>query len=76
MRMDYVGTRICMNNGKIKTLQKRKAHTTFGTSAATKVPLGLFLLVALATDIKIPEHQTHTNSTFTEKVTNRFHEVN
>ena len=54
-------------------LQKRKAHTTFGTSAATKIALRLFLLVALAMKIKMPEHQTNPNSTFTEQVMNRFY---
>ena len=56
--------------------QKRKAHTIFGTSVATKVALGLFLLVSLATNIKISEHQTNPNSTFTEQVMNLFHKVN
>ena len=36
----------------------------------------MFSLVALATNIKIPEHQTNTNCTFTEQVMNRFQEVN
>ena len=65
MIMDFVGTRVCVNKGKIKTLQKQKAHTAFGTSAATKVALGLFLLVTLATNIKFPEHQINPNTTFT-----------
>ena len=56
--------------------KKLKARTTFGTSAPTKVALGLFSLVALATNITIPEHQTNPNSTFTEQVMNRFHEIN
>ena len=42
---------------------------------ATKVALGLFLLVELTTSIKIPEHQTNPNSTFTEQFMNRFYEV-
>ena len=54
MRMDFVGPRVCTNKRKIKTSQKRKAHTAFGTSEATEVALGLFLLVALATNIKFP----------------------
>ena len=56
--------------------QKLKAHTTFGTSAVTKVALGLFFLVALATNIKMPEHRTNSSSTFAEQVMNRFHEIN
>ena len=36
----------------------------------------MFLLVALATNNKIPKHRTNPNSTFTEQVMNRFHEVN
>ena len=56
--------------------KKLKAHVTFGTAAATKVVFGLFLLIALARNIKMPEHQTHENLTYTEQVTSRFHEVN
>ena len=44
--------------------------------APTKVAFGLFSLVTLATNTKIPEHQTNPNSTFTEQVMNQFHEVN
>ena len=36
----------------------------------------MFSLVALATNIKLPEHRINTNATFTEQVMNRFHEVN
>ena len=74
--MDFFSPRVCANKGKMKTSQKRKAHTAFSTSAATKVALGLFLLVALATNIKFPEHQINPNATFTEQVMNRFHQVN
>ena len=56
--------------------QKRKSHTTFGTSANTKVALGLFLLLAPATNIKIPENRTNPNSTFTEQAMNWLHEIN
>ena len=56
--------------------QKLRSHASFGTSAATKVALGLFSLVALATSIKIPEHQTNPKYTFTEQVINRFHKEN
>ena len=55
---------------------KRKAHTAYGTSALTKVALGLFLLVALASTIKMPEHKLNPNATYTEQVMKRFHEVN
>ena len=75
MRRDFVGSRVFMNKGKMKTLQKRKAHTAFGTQEATKVALGLFSLVALATNIKLSEHQINLNATFTEQVMNRLHEV-
>ena len=57
-------------------LNKRKAHTAYGTSALTKVALGLFLLVALASTIKMPEHKLNPNATYTEQVMNRYHEVN
>ena len=36
----------------------------------------MFLLVALATNIKLLEHQINPNATFTEQVMNRFQEVN
>ena len=55
---------------------KRKAHTAYGTSALTKVALGLYSLVALASTIKIPEHKLNPNETYTEQVMNRFHKVN
>ena len=53
-------------------LHKPKAHTALGTSAATKVALGIFSLVSLATNIKLPEHRINLNATFTEQVMNRF----
>ena len=56
--------------------KKCKAHVTFGTAAATKVIFGLFLLIELASNITMPEHQTHENLTYTERFMNRFHEVN
>ena len=59
-----------------ETLQNRKAHVSFGTAAATKLGFGLFLLVALATNVVVPQHQTEQNATFTQQVMNRFHEVN
>ena len=74
--MDFVGPRVCVNKGKMKNSQKRKAHTAFSTLAATKASFGLFSLVAPATNIKLPEHQVNPNATFTEQVMNRFHEVN
>ena len=37
---------------------------------------GLFSLIALATDVVVPQHQTEKNATFTQQVMNRFHEVN
>ena len=36
----------------------------------------MFFLVALATNIKVPEHQTNPKSIFIEQVMTRFHEVN
>ena len=76
MIMDFVGPRVCVNKGKMKTLQKRKAHSAFGTSLATKVALSMFLLVTLATNIKCPEHRINPNATFIEQVMNRFQEGN
>ena len=76
MRMDFVGPRVCANKGKMMISQKHKSYTAFGTLAATKVALGLFLLVALAKNIKFPEHRIKPNATFTEQVMNRFHKVN
>ena len=34
------------------------------------------MLYALAMNIKLPEHQTNLNSTFTEQVMNHFHDLN
>ena len=56
--------------------QKRKAHVSFGTAAATKLGLGLFSLIALATNAVVPQYQTENNATFTKQVMNRSHEVN
>ena len=58
-----------------ETSQKRKSHVSFGTAAATKLGFGLFSLIALATNIVVPQHQTEKNATFTQQVMNRFHEV-
>ena len=59
-----------------ETLQKRKAHVSFGTAAATKLVFGMFLLIALATNAVVPQHRTEKNATFTQNIMNRFHEVN
>ena len=56
--------------------KKRKAHVTFSAAAATKVVFGLFSLIALASNITMPEHQTNENLTYTEQVMNRWYEVN
>ena len=56
--------------------QKRKSHVYFGTAAATKLGFGLFLLIVVATNVVVPQHQTEKNKTFTQQVMNRFHEVN
>ena len=56
--------------------KKHKAHVIFGSAAATKVVFGLFLLIALAINITMLEHQTHKNLTYTEQVMNRFHKLN
>ena len=60
----------------LKKNKKIKAHVTYGVEAATKVVFGLLLLIALATNITMPKHQTNPNATYTEQVMNRFHEVN
>ena len=57
-------------------MQKRKAHVSVGTAAATKLGFGLFYLIALATNVVVPHHQTEKDATFTQQVMNRFHEVN
>ena len=41
-----------------------------------KVVFGLFLSIALASNITMPEHQTHKNLTYTNQVMNCFQEVN
>ena len=57
-------------------MQNCKAHVSFGTAAATKLGFGLFLLIALATIVVVPQNQTEKNATFTQQVMNRLHEVN
>ena len=59
-----------------ETSQKRKAHVSFGTADATKLGFGLFSLIALATNVVVPQHQTEMEATFTQQLMNRFHEVN
>ena len=58
-----------------ETLQKRKAHVSFGTAAATKLGFCLFSLIALATNIVVPQHKTEKDPTFTQQVMNRLHEL-
>ena len=58
------------------TGQNCKAHVSFGMAAATKLGFGLFSLIALATNVVVPQHQTEKNATFTQQVMNRCHEVN
>ena len=58
-------TRLCELQEK-EELQKRKAHTTYGTVAETKVAFDLFSLFDLASSVTIPKHQTNTNVKFTE----------
>ena len=55
----------------METSQKRKAHVSFGTAAATKLGFGLFSLIALATNVVVPQHQTEKKATFTQQVMNR-----
>ena len=57
-------------------LQKRKAHVSFGMAAATQLGFGMFSLIALATNVVVPQHQTEKNATFTQQVMNRLHIVN
>ena len=59
-----------------ETSQNCKAHVSFGTAAATKLGFGLFSLIALATNVVVPKHQTKKSATFTQQVMNRFNEVN
>ena len=69
--------RLCKQQEKDKgTSQKRKSHVSFGTAAATKLGFGLFSIIALATNVVVPQHQTEKDATFTHNVMNRFHEVN
>ena len=57
-------------------INKRKARAIFGRVATTKVRLGLFLSMALATNDLMPEHQTNEKLTFNKQAINRLHEVN
>ena len=36
----------------------------------------MFSLIALATNVVVPQHQTEKDATFTQQVMNRFHELN
>ena len=53
-------------------LQKRKAHTTYDTTVATKVAFGVFSLFSIASSVTIPKHQKNPNATYTEHVMNYF----
>ena len=55
---------------------KRKAHVTFGTAAATKIVFGLLAMFALTSNFTMPNHTNTPAATFTEAAMNRFHEVN
>ena len=57
-------------------MQKRKDHVSFGTAVATRLDFGVFSLIALATNVVVPQHQTEKNATFTQQVINRFYELN
>ena len=57
-------------------LQKHKAHTVYGTAAATKVAFGEFSLLHLGSSVIMPKQQTNLDMTLTEQAMNRFHEVN
>ena len=76
--MVSVGPRDCANNGRKKRIhsQKRKAYISFGTVAAAKLGLGLFLLITLATNVVVPRQKTEKDTTFSQQVMNSFHEVN
>ena len=39
-----------------KTFQKCEAHVSFGTVAATKLGFGMLSLIALATNVVVPQH--------------------
>ena len=43
--------------------QKRKTHISFGTAAATKLGFDMFSLIALATNVVVPQHRTEKNAT-------------
>ena len=75
MRTVYVGPRVCVKQRESGEKTKRKAHAAFGRVATTKVCLGLFSLMAIATNVSMPNHQTSTNLTFTEQAMNGYHEV-
>ena len=66
--MDYVGTHICVDNVKTKNFEKRKSHITFGTAEATKLVFGMFLLIALDTNITIPKYQKNQTQPIPRKL--------
>ena len=54
----------------------RQLYVSFGTAAATKLGFGLVSLIALATNVVVPQNQTEKNAIFTQQEMNRFHKVN
>ena len=68
--MVSVGPCVCANNKRIKRKHCKNANPTY------HLGFGLLSLIALATTVVVPQHQTEKEATFTQQVMNRFHEVN
>ena len=61
---------------KTDEMRRKKAHVTFGTAATSKVTFVLFSLVAMTSNLTMPQHRINKDATFTQHCINRFHEVN
>eukprot|EP00957_Ditylum_brightwellii_P107263 8184545-Ditylum_brightwellii.AAC.1 len=59
-----------------ETTKRKKAHVIFGTAATTKVVFGLFLLVAMTSNLTMPKHQINKDASFSQQCMNWFHKVN
>ena len=73
--MDCVDLHAYANYRKSKNFKSAKRTLYMALRQQPKYLLVCFNLF-LVGSVKIPKHQTNTNAIFTEKVMNRFHEVN
>ena len=60
---------------KEKYSKRKKAHVTY-RAATTQALFGLYTLLCFTNSFNVPYHTSNVSSTYTEKIMNRFHEVN